>query len=128
MSGIALQAYAGVAPYITKDGSEIRELMHPSVHGNQAQSLAEAIVPAGTRTLRHRHRRTEELYHITAGEGRMTLGDEHFTVRVGDTVCIPPGTPHCIEALGDAPLRLLCCCSPAYDHADTELLEATAGA
>jgi mannose-6-phosphate isomerase-like protein (cupin superfamily) len=52
---------------------------------------------------------------------------ECFVVRVGDTVCIPPGIPHCIEALGASALRLLCCCSPAYDHADTELLERESG-
>ena len=44
-------------------------------------------------------------------------------VQPGDTICIPPGEAHCIEALGDELLTLLCCCSPAYDHADTELLE-----
>ena len=120
---IALQPYATVPPYRTKDGSEIRELMHPTVHGNQAQRLAEATVPAGARTLLHRHLLTEELYHITAGQGLMTLGDDRFPVAVGDTVCIPPGTPHCIEALGDGPLRLLCCCAPAYAHDDTELLD-----
>lgn len=117
------QVYQEVPAYLTKDGSEIRELMHPTVHGNQAQSLAEATVPAGTRTLLHRHAVTEELYHITAGEGLMTLGFEQFHVGVGDTLCIPPGTPHCIEALGEVPLKLLCCCAPAYAHEDTELLE-----
>lgn len=116
------QSYATVEPYITKDGSEIRELMHPLVHGNRAQSLAEATVPAGGKTLLHRHGVTEELYHVTAGEGVMTLGGERFPVRAGDTVCIPPGTPHCIEATGREPLKVLCCCSPAYDHEDTELL------
>lgn len=116
------QSYATVRPYVTKDGSEIRELMHPAVHGNRAQSLAEATVAAGTRTLLHRHGVTEELYHITAGEGIMTLGSERFAVEAGDTVCIPPGTPHCIEACGPGPLKVLCCCSPAYDHGDTELL------
>lgn len=117
------QPYASVPPYITKDGSEIRELMHPAVHGNQAQSLAEATVPPGGKTLLHRHRQTEELYHITAGTGLMTLGEEVFPVAVGDTIGIPPGTAHCIENRGDTPLCLLCCCAPAYDHADTELLE-----
>jgi NAD(P)H dehydrogenase (quinone) len=111
-----------VTPYATKDSSEIRELMHPAVHGNCKQSLAEATVPTGTRTLLHRHAVTEELYHITQGEGRMTLGAEQFTVRVGDTIQIPPGMPHCIEATGTEPLRLLCCCAPAYAHNDTELL------
>lgn len=116
--------HADIAPYTTKDGSEIRELMHPALHGSHHQSLAEALVPAGTRTLLHRHHRTEELYHILAGHGRMTLGEALFDVAPGDTILIPPGTPHCIAADDDAPLRLLCCCSPAYDHQDTELLDA----
>jgi mannose-6-phosphate isomerase-like protein (cupin superfamily) len=113
---------ADIAPYITRDGSEIRELMHPEHHGNRNQSLAEAVVPAGTRTLLHRHLTSEELYHITAGEGILTLGSEKLKVSPGDTALIPPGTPHCIEATGPGPLHILCCCSPSYRHEDTELL------
>jgi mannose-6-phosphate isomerase-like protein (cupin superfamily) len=111
-----------VTPFETKDGSIVRELMHPRRHGNALQSLAEARVPVGAGTRLHRHRQTEELYHITQGEGRMRLGEERFEVSVGDTVCIAPGTPHCIENTGRIELRLLCCCSPAYRHEDTELL------
>ena len=117
-----LQRYAAVPAYITKDGSEIRELMHPSVHGNGAQSLAEATVAAGESTLHHRHARTEEIYHVTAGRGTMYLGDESFEVGPGDTVCIAPGTPHSICAL-EGPLKILCACSPAYAHDDTELCD-----
>ena len=113
-----------IAAYVTMDGSEIRELMHPDRHGNRAQSLAEAVVPAGARTRLHRHRETEELYHVTSGEGLLTLDGEKVKVSPGDTALIPPGTPHCIEATGVGPLRILCCCSPAYRHDDTELLEA----
>lgn len=119
-----VQDYKDVQPYVTKDGSKIRELMHPAVHGNAAQSLAEATIPAGRRTLLHRHHKTEEIYHVVGGWGRMTLGDNGFLVKTGDTVCIPPGTPHCIEAIAPTPLRILCCCAPAYAHDDTELLEA----
>lgn len=115
--------YAELAACITKDGSEIRELMHPSLHGNRLQSLAEATVQPGTRTQRHRHAQTEELYHVCAGGGILTLGDTCFTVGVGDTVLIAPGTPHSIEATGTEPLRILCCCCPPYSHEDTELLE-----
>lgn len=115
--------YRDVPAYVTKDGSEIRELLHPDQHGVRNQSLAEATVPTGTRTLLHWHRRTEEIYHVTAGQGRMTLGEESFDVEPGDSILIPPGTPHCIEAIGIVPLRILCCCSPAYSHKDTELLE-----
>lgn len=118
---------ASIPCYETKDGSIIRELMHPQVHGNAAQSLAEARVPVGSRTRLHRHHQTEELYHITQGEGLMTLGSEQFPVTVGDTVCIAPGTAHCIRNGGRVELRLLCCCSPAYRHEDTELLEPADG-
>ena len=115
--------YADIPPYITKDGSEIRELMHPAVHGNRLQSLAEATVAPGTKTQLHRHAVTEELYHVSSGSGIMTLGDLRVAVTSGDTVLIPPGTPHRIEATGDEALRILCCCSPPYSHDDTELLE-----
>ncbi|MCX7893232.1 MAG: cupin domain-containing protein [Burkholderiales bacterium] len=111
-----------VAPYVTKDGSEIRELMHPAVHGNAAQSLAEATVPPGGATRLHRHHASEEIYHFTQGEGRMTLGRERFAVRAGDTVCIPPGTPHRVENTGRVAMKILCACAPAYSHDDTELL------
>lgn len=114
--------YADAPAYITKDGSEIRELMHPALHGNRQQSLAEATVAPGQKTQLHRHALTEELYHVSAGSGIMTLGGAHFAVAAGDTVLIAPGTPHRIEATGAEPLRILCCCSPPYSHDDTELL------
>ena len=116
--------YNAINSYITNDGSEIRELMHPSVHGNRNQSLAEATVPPGAQTALHRHQITEEIYHITSGAGMMMLGDERFAVTVGDTICIAPGTPHCIVNTGGVPLNILCACSPAYSHDDTELLTA----
>lgn len=117
-------AYADATPYVTKDGSVIRELAHPGAPGGGRQSLAEATVAPGGATLPHRHRRSEEIYHVVAGSGRMTLGMEQFAITAGDTVLIPPGTRHCVAALGDGPLRILCCCSPAYAHDDTEILAA----
>jgi mannose-6-phosphate isomerase-like protein (cupin superfamily) len=57
--------YFDVAPFATRDGSQIRELMHPTTHGNRRQSLAEAIVAPGATTLLHRHHATEEIYHFT---------------------------------------------------------------
>lgn len=120
-------SYEKTRSYVTKDGSRIRELMHPRVHGNRHQSLAEAVVPAGACTRLHRHHRSEEIYYITSGRGRMTLGGETFAVGAGDVICIPPGTPHCVENREAADLRILCCCAPAYSHEDTELLNPPAG-
>ena len=86
-----------VSPYITRDGSEIRELLH-------------------------QHRTSEEIYHVTQGNGLMTLGGETFAIAVGDSIAITPGMPHRVENTGTGALHILCCCAPAYAHADTELL------
>lgn len=115
-------SYQEVTSFVTKDGSVIRELMHPAIHGNVQQSFAEAIVEVGAKTMLHRHQRTEEIYHFVAGVGRMVLGSDVFSVNPGDTVCISPGMPHALWNSGHEPLRLLCSCAPAYSHEDTELI------
>jgi len=114
--------YKNLTPYITQDGSEIRELMHPDEQGNTSQSLAEAIVKPGQTTLLHYHRTSEELYFILQGEGKMQLGKTFFPVKKTDTICIPPGTQHRIENTSHENLIILCCCSPAYSHADTVII------
>jgi mannose-6-phosphate isomerase-like protein (cupin superfamily) len=109
------------APFITLDGSEIRELAGiPS--GNAAnQSLAQATVPPGASTEAHFHRRTEEIYLFTAGAGRLRLGAEESPVRAGDCVVIAPGVEHQLVNDGAEPLVLMCCCAPPYSHEDTVL-------
>lgn len=108
--------------YTTKDNSSICELMHPSLHHNAKQSLAQATVPPHTETQLHYHSLTEELYHIIQGAGLMTLADKEFPVEVGDTICIAPQSQHKIKNTTDIDLVFLCCCSPAYSHDDTFLI------
>lgn len=120
MKNIHRTQYHNIKPYITRDGSLIREIMHPFHHSNINQSLAEAEIPAGTRTFLHIHHESEELYHVIQGHGTMFLGNNTFTINTGDTIHIPAGTPHAIEA-HEIILKVLCCCSPPYSHEDTEL-------
>jgi mannose-6-phosphate isomerase-like protein (cupin superfamily) len=116
-------SYHDIEPYRTKDGSLIRELMHPAVHGSRGASLAEAVVNPGRETLLHRHHGTQEIYHITEGSGHMTLGAETFSVQTGDTVFIPSGMAHGIRNTSRVRLKILCCCLPPYSHDDTEVMD-----
>jgi mannose-6-phosphate isomerase-like protein (cupin superfamily) len=109
-------------PFTTLDGSTIREIAGPAWTPARNQSLAEATVPVGGRTVAHYHRVAEELYFFTAGRGRMTLGDEEREVTAGDCVVIAPGQVHGLVNTGGEPLVLLCCCAPAYSHEDTVLV------
>ena len=114
-----IQALGDAAPFVTADGSTIRELLGPATVPAQHQSLAEATLAAGQSTQRHYHRLAEEIYFIVAGGGRMALDGEMADVAVGDAILIPPGAWHQITATGDHELRLLCCCAPPYTHDDT---------
>lgn len=112
-----------VPPFITKDGSEIRELL---AHRNSAirhQSLAEARLPVGGATQEHYHVKTEEIYYLTHGTGRMRIEGETREVQAGDAVAILPGQKHKLWNTGNETLRLLCCCAPAYEHDDTIITE-----
>ena len=111
-------------PYVTRDGSTIREWAGPGYTAAAVnQSLAEATVAPGASTIAHYHRRSEELYLVTSGSGRLRVGAEEREVRAGDCVVIPPGEPHQLHNNGDADLVVVCACSPAYSHEDTFLVE-----
>ena len=108
-----------VPAFITKDGSEIRELLAYRNSVIRNQSLAEARLPVGASTQEHYHTKTEEIYFITAGTGRIRIENEMQDVKVGDAIAIPPGKKHKLWNTGSAILTLLCCCAPAYEHSDT---------
>ena len=110
-------------PFITKDGSEIRELLAHRNSCIQKQSLAEARVAPGQATQPHYHPQTEEIYYILRGQGRMQIGKEFRDVGIGDAIAIPPGAVHQITNTGERTLLFLCCCAPGYEHDDTVLLE-----
>ncbi|HVA31431.1 MAG TPA: cupin domain-containing protein [Gaiellaceae bacterium] len=103
-----------VEPFVTKDGSTIRELHHTG-----AQSLAEAQLEPGEATERHYHRASEEIYFVLKGQGEMELDGETRFLRPGDAVLIPPGAWHTLENNGTSELRILCSCAPPYSHDDT---------
>ena len=112
-----------VPAFITKDGSEIRELL---AHRNSVirnQSLAEARLPVGACTQEHFHPQAEEIYYITHGAGRIRVAGETRDLKPGDAIAIPPGRRHKLWNTGGESLRLLCCCAPAYEHSDTVITE-----
>jgi mannose-6-phosphate isomerase-like protein (cupin superfamily) len=112
-----------VLAFITKDGSEIRELLAFRNSAIRNQSLAEARLPVGSATQEHYHPRTEEIYYITSGTGRIRIDGEVRDVAAGDAIAILPGQRHKLWNTGAETLRLLCCCAPAYEDSDTIITE-----
>ncbi|MFA7232793.1 MAG: cupin domain-containing protein [Terrimicrobiaceae bacterium] len=104
-------------PFTTADGSRIRSILDRANAPVKSQSLAEAVVPSGSSTLRHHHRATEEFYFILEGSGSMEIDGTLQEVGPGDAILIPSGAWHQITAKQD--LRFLCCCAPPYSDDDT---------
>ncbi len=115
--------FTDLPAFITKDGSEIRELLAYRNSAIRNQSLAEARVPVGGSTQEHYHRKAEEIYYITHGRGKIRIEGEMREVRAGDAIAILPGQKHKLWNTGNETLRLLCCCAPGYEDSDTILTE-----
>ncbi|MFQ5904879.1 MAG: cupin domain-containing protein [Candidatus Binatia bacterium] len=111
-----------VEPFVTLNGSTIREIIHPSNTPSVGQRLAEARLAPRCATAKHVHKRSEEIYYILSGKGRMHLGGEDSMVGENDAIYIPSGTEHFIENTGDIDLIFLCSCMPPYSDGDTEIL------
>jgi hypothetical protein len=98
-----------VPAFITKDGSEIRELLAHRNSSIRNQSLAEARLPVGAATQEHYHPQTEEIYFITHGTGRMRIAGE---VREVGWVMPSPFSPASATNSG-TPARSRSACSAA---------------
>lgn len=112
-----------VNAFITKDGSEIREILSLGNSSLRNQSLAEARVSPGKATIQHYHIKSEEIYYILQGKAKIRVEGELRDVAEGDGIAIMPGQSHRIWNSGAEELVFLCCCSPPYEDEDTMLSE-----
>jgi mannose-6-phosphate isomerase-like protein (cupin superfamily) len=71
----------------------------------------------------HYHPEAEEIYYILDGRGRMIIEGEVREVGPSDGIAILQGKRHKLLNLGQSNLVFLCCCSPAYSHDDTVIVE-----
>lgn len=106
-------------PFVTKDTSEIREIVAYRNSSCERMSLAEATLYPGRHTEAHRHPRAEEIYYVLQGHGRMRVEAVTRDIARGDAILLRPGALHQTWNTGEEPLVFLCICAPAYEHEDT---------
>ncbi|MBI5501315.1 MAG: cupin domain-containing protein [Deltaproteobacteria bacterium] len=76
----------------------------------------------GGRIPTHLHDSIEHEQYVVEGELVVSLGGEEQTLRAGDSLFIPAGTPHWYENRKDVPARFLCVV-PRTDRYRTEWLD-----
>lgn len=70
----------------------------------------------------HKHASHSEHVVVLSGKGEMRLGEETFTVRKGDVIFIPQGTPHSVK-VSKGVLKVISVQAPQFDGTDRILLE-----
>lgn len=72
---------------------------------------------------KHLHPNTNELQYILEGTGTVWLGDKEVTVKPGDLVLIPKGTPHGGSKPDGRALKAIAIKTPPQAPDDTKLLD-----
>jgi mannose-6-phosphate isomerase-like protein (cupin superfamily) len=81
-------------------------------------SIARATVKPGITTLPHHLNGVQEIYLITSGQAKVTIGSlEPTDVGVGDVVIIPPRTSQKVTNIGKTDLVFYCICTPRFTEA-----------
>ena len=74
-------------------------------------------------TPKHLHPNTNEIQYILEGTGTIWLGDKEVTVKPGDLVVIPKGTPHGGSKPNGRALKAIAIKTPPQAPDDTKLLD-----
>jgi mannose-6-phosphate isomerase-like protein (cupin superfamily) len=85
-------------------------------HSDTAVSIARATVKPGVTTKAHHLiKGVQEIYIITSGSGKVTIGNlEPAEVGVGDVVVIPPLISQKVTNTGKTDLVFYCVCTPRF--------------
>ncbi|MGZ3496749.1 MAG: cupin domain-containing protein [Vulcanimicrobiaceae bacterium] len=71
-----------------------------------------------TNVPKHRHNTMDELLYILDGTATATIAGKDYTIKQGDLVVLPHGTPHEVKGT----LRLLAISYPKQDPKDMEMM------
>ena len=95
---------------IVKGCGKLKEL-----YGSDNLNLAYTIIEEGFKA--HKHEKTEEVYFIVKGKGKIKIGDEVCDIKEGDVIPIPIGVYHCITEVSET-IELIAVSYPGFDADD----------
>lgn len=74
-------------------------------HTSERLVVEVAYAPGGSAPPVHVHPEQDERFEVLEGALDVRLGDERRTLRAGDVLEVPRGTPHAMAAAGDEAVR-----------------------
>ncbi|MCK5107507.1 MAG: cupin domain-containing protein [Nanoarchaeota archaeon] len=95
---------------IVKGCGKLKEL-----YGSDNLNLAYTVIKECFKP--HKHEKTEEVYFIVKGKGKIKIGDKVCDVKDGDVIPIPKNEYHCITEVSET-IELIAVCYPGFDESD----------
>lgn len=116
---VSAQRFLSAAELPCPEGTgPVRSVM---LHSDSACSSFMLCIDVGVKP--HLHRTHTEHVFVLNGTAEMMLGDSTRTIRSGDVILIPPGTPHAVKVTSSGPLRVISVQSPHFDGTDRVWLD-----
>jgi len=113
-----------------KDGEKVPdicgtaiELVNSALSGSKHLSIAIILLEPFSKSTRHFHKNTEEVYYILEGEGEILIDDMKSRIVGGDTILLPIGSMHQITNTGKILLKFISIDSPVFDEQDVFICE-----
>ena len=96
-------------------GCKIRELIHPhSDPVDISYSLAHGRIAPGESGELHHLAKSNEVYFVLKGEGRIQIGEKLTTVKEGMSIFVPKGENQQLTNVGTEDLEFLCIVEPYW--------------
>jgi len=109
--GIVIQPGEGPVSSFTPGRAIILKLLSGAT--GHSIMLFEATVPTGTKSTLHRHRDSDEVAYVLAGEVAFLIGDDVTVGGSGTCAFMPRGMPHAWKSTGADTGRVLFLYTPA---------------
>ena len=97
----------------TPTGESFRLIRGPLETGGEFSEAHFDLVPGGHAARAHIHPHQEERFEVLSGSLTALVGDEERVVSPGETLVVPPGTPHQPFNRGDVEMRSIARITPA---------------
>ena len=115
----SLEKFENGNPIIARDAALVYELLSSRERLELGIGLAFGILPPRKKATLHYHEKSEEVYYIVSGQGRLSLGDSSYDIQKGNVVSVPTKTIHGLENTAtNKKLEVLCLSSPPYTDED----------
>jgi mannose-6-phosphate isomerase-like protein (cupin superfamily) len=80
----------------------VKLILHPEFGGSRGVAVGVTVCQSGCKGSIHVHQNSDEIMIVLHGVGKFIVNNKEYTLREGEAIVVPKGTPHGYESLDPA--------------------------